>query len=285
MSQFIEQLESRQYMSTSLSNPAYLDIQPTEAVVTAQVNNYHKQQIYIVHVFKSGLLNLRLEGLTGDATLELVSDRNHNNRLDSGEVVQKSAHLLAANESIVRMVNAGTYQIVVLQAEGNAIINYTLRYSTKAFTTPDQVDQTGNDTAHARDISVPRGSNRTVNEYVGANDSADVYKMDVTETMKYDIRLSGLTKNADVTLTDADGNVLATTTGKAMSSKLISGKLEAGTYYLTIVAVDLPTSYALRLAGSTAGLKDTNLTNARVSAKPLAVFSNTPISAKIAILK
>jgi len=283
MSQFIEQLESRQYMSTSLSNPAYLDIQSTEAVVTSQVNNVHKEQLYLVRVMKAGLINLRLEGLTGDATLELISDKNHNNRLDSGETIQRSAHLLAANESILRQVNAGTYQVRVLQAEGGAIINYNLRYSTAAFTTPDQVDQTGNDTANARDFTVPRGSNRTVNEYIGANDSADVYKLVVTDNTKYDIRLSGLTKNADVTLTDANGNALATTSGKAMSAKLITGKLTAGTYYLTVTAADLPTSYALRLVGSNAGVKDVDLNSKRV-AKPAAMFSTTPITAKIAQL-
>ena len=88
MSQFIEQLESRELCSTtSLRNPAYLDIKPQDSVTTGQLNVVHKQQIYMVRVTKPGTINLRLEGLTGDAALELISDRNYNNRLDSGEVI------------------------------------------------------------------------------------------------------------------------------------------------------------------------------------------------------
>ncbi len=276
MSQFIEQLESRQYASVSLSNPTYLDIKPADAVIAGQVNKVRKEVFYMIRVMKAGLVNLRLEGLTGDATLQLINDRNHNNRLDSGEVVQQSAKLLAADESISRFMSVGNYQVRVLQAEGNSIINYNLRYSTSPFATADKVDQTGNDTATARELSVPLGTNRTVNEYVGNNDSADVYKMVVTETTKYDIRLSGLVKDADVTLTDSNGNTLYTTQGLPQAKKLISGKLGAGTYYLTVNAVAEPTGYSLRVVGSAYRSTDIDLTARRLSSSP---FSATPIKA------
>lgn len=276
MSQFIEQLESRQYQSVSLSNPTYLTIESASQTVVGQVNKARKEQLYMIRVTKAGLVNLRLEGLTGDATLQLVNDRNHNNRLDSGEVVQQSAKLLAADESISRMMAVGNYQVRVLQAEGNSIINYTLRYSTNPFAASDQEDKTGNDAADARDFSVPMNSNRTVNEYVGNGDTADVYKMVVTETTKYDIRLSGLVKDADVTLTDSNGNVLYTTAGAPQAKKLISGKLESGTYYLTVTPVSDPTGYSLRVVGSAVRTTDVDLTSGRVASSP---FSNTAIKA------
>jgi len=276
MSQFIEQLESREYMSTvSLSNPTYLDIKPTDSIIAGTVNKARKEQIYMIRVTKAGLVNLRLEGLTGDATLQLINDKNHNNRLDSGEVVQQSAKILAADESISRMMAVGNYQVRVLQAEGNAIINYTLRYSTNPFAASDQEDKTGNDSADARDFSVPMNANRTVNEYVGNGDTADVYKLVVTETTKYDIRLSGLVKDADVTLSDANGNTLYTTAGLPQAKKLISGKLEAGTYYLTVTAVSDPTGYSLRVVGSAVRSTDVDLTSRRIASNP---FSRTPIN-------
>ncbi len=279
MSKFIEQLESREYFSTtSLSNPAYLTILPTESVVSSQLNNGHKSQLYLIRVDRPGEIDLRLEGLTGDASLSLISDKNHNNRLDNGEVIAKSDHILAANETIRKIATAGIYQILVTQVNSNTLINYTLRFSTAAFTTPDQVDQTGNDVAHARDFSIQKGTNRTVNEYVGANDSADVFKMVVTETTKYDFRLSGLVKNADMTITEANGNALATTTGRAMSAKTISGRLEAGTYYITVTAVDAPTPYALTATGTAYRSTDADLTTRRVSAS---IFSSKPITASI----
>ncbi len=276
MSQFIEQLESRQYASVSMSNPTYLDIKPTESIISGEVNKARKEIFYLFRVMKAGMVNLRLEGLTGDATLQLISDRNRNNRLDSGEVVQESKNLLGADESIVRMMSVGCYQVRVLQSEGNSIINFKLRYSTSPFTTPDKVDQTGNDIATARDLSVPMNTNRCVNEYVGKDDAADVYKMVVTETTKYDIRLSGLVKDADVTLTDASGNTLFTTQGAPAAKKLISGKLDAGTYYLTVTAVSEPTGYSLRVVGSPYRSSDVDLNVSRAIRSP---FSTTPINA------
>ena len=279
MSQFIEQLESREYKSVSLSNPTYLEMTSADAVVTGQLNMARKEQIFLVRVTKAGMVNLRLDGLTGDATLQLINDRNHNNRMDSGEVVQQSAKLLAADENISRTMPVGNYQVRVLQAEGNSIINFNLHYSTNPFVAANLQDQTGNDTASARDLSVPLGTNRTVNEYVGNGDSADVYKMVVTQDTKYDIRLSGLVKDANVTLSDANGNILATTAGAPAAKKLISGKLSAGTYYMTVTAVSDPTGYSLRVVGSAVRSTDLNLSTRRVSAfNP--IFSTTPIKAE-----
>lgn len=282
MNAVIEKLETREYLSSSLSGAKYLDIQPKEAVVVDQVNQGDKEDLYAVRIMKAGMVNFRLDGLTGDACLELINDRNHNNRFDSGEVMQKSNKLLAANEQISRMVAPGIYFIRVTQAESNSIINYNLRFSTQMFTTPDKVDTAGSTTADARDLTVPRGSNRTVNEYLNEGD-VDVYRLDVTETSKYDIRLSGITKDADITLTDANGNALMTTVGQPRNNKLIAGKLEAGTYYVTVTAVKDPTAYALRVVSSAFRASDTDLTTKRVSAKvalPKAVFSTKLIESK-----
>jgi hypothetical protein len=280
MQSVIEQLEAREYLSTSLSGAKYLAIQPSEAVVIEQVNNGDREDLYMIRVNKPGQVNLRLEGLTGDACLEFISDRNHNGRLDSGEVTMRSNKLMAANENIRRQVTAGIYYVRVTQVEWNSIVNYTLRYSTKAFTTPDKVDQAGDTTATARDLSIPLGSNRTVNDYLTTGD-LDVYRLEVTETAKYDIRLSGFTKDANITLTDAAGNALASTLGKAKSAKLISGKLSAGTYYVTVNATGAQTGYALRVVASAPRTSDADLTQARVpkfAANPL--FSTKLIESK-----
>src|SRR4051812_30816634 len=100
MNAVIEKLETREYLSSSLSGAKYLDIESKEATFVDQVNNGDKEDLYMVRVMKASTLNFRLDNLTGDACLELISDRNHNGRLDSGEVVQKSNKLMAANEKV-----------------------------------------------------------------------------------------------------------------------------------------------------------------------------------------
>jgi hypothetical protein len=264
MNAVIEQLETREYLSTSLSGAKFLDIQPTEATVVDVVNNGDKEDLYMVRVMKQSTLNFRLDNLTGDATLELINDRNHNGRFDGGETLQKSNKLMAANERISKMVAPGIYYVRVTQAESNAMVNYTLRYSTQAFTTPDQVDTAGDTADTARDLSVAKGQNKTVNEYLGEGD-LDVYRINVTETAKYDIRLSGFVKDADITLTDASGNALETTTGATKNNKLITGKLEAGTYYVTVSTTSAPTPYALRVVNSVYRTTDIDLTQKRAS--------------------
>ena len=268
MNAVIEKLETREYLSSSLSGAKYLDIESKEATVVDVVNNGDKEDLYMVRVMKASTLNFRLDNMTGDGCLELINDRNHNGRLDSGEVMQKSNHLLAANEKVSKMVAPGIYYVRVTQSESNAMVNYTLRYSTQAFTTPDQVDTAGDTADTARDLSVNNGQNKTVNEYLTEGD-LDVYRIDVTETAKYDIRLSGFVKDADITLTDANGTALMATTGLAKNNKLISGKLEAGTYYVTVSTTFAPTPYALRVVNSAYRTSDIDLTQKRAG-KPSA---------------
>jgi hypothetical protein len=285
MSQFIEQLEGRQYFAAapmSLSGSTYVDIKAQETVISDQVNKGDKVDTFMIRIMKAGQVNFRLEGLTGDACLELISDKNRNNRQDSGEVVQKSNKLLAADESISRFVGVGIYYVKVSQSDGNAIINYNLRMSTAALTSPDKVDVAGNDSATAKDLSVPRGSNKTVNEHVSQGD-LDVYRIDVKETAKYDIRLSGaVTKDADMVLTDANGTVLATTLGKAKSAKLIAGKLPPGTYFVTVSTASTATGYALRVNAGNYRSNDLDLTTSQASKKlpKAAMFSSKLIESK-----
>jgi hypothetical protein len=285
MSQFIEQLEGRQYFAAapmSLSGSTYVDIQAQETVITDQVNKGDKIDTFMIRIMKAGQVNLRLEGLTGDACLELISDKNKNNRQDGGEVMQKSNKLLAADESISRFVGVGIYYVKVSQSDGNAIINYNLRLSTAALTSPDKVDVAGNDMASAKDLSIPLNSNKTVNEHVSSGD-VDVYRIDVKETAKYDIRLSGIvTKDADMVLTDANGTFLTSTVGKAKSAKLISGKLPPGTYYITVSSPTTATGYALRVNAGYTRSNDIDLTTAQASKKlpKAALFSTKLIDSK-----
>lgn len=270
MNQFIEQLEDRKYFAAapmSLSGSAYIDLDAKETVITNQVNKGDKVDTYMIRVMKAGVVNIRLEGLTGDASLELICDKNKNNRQDSGEVIQKSNKLLAQDENISRFVGVGIYYIKVAQSDGNAIINYTLRVSTAPLTSPDKVDVAGNDMASAMDLSVPKGHNKTINEHVSDGD-LDVFRIDVKEMARYDIRLSGITtKDADIFLTDANGNLLASTVGKAKSGKLIAGKLPPGTYYITVNTTGSATGYALRVNAGNYRNNDLDLTSAKAAKK------------------
>lgn len=74
-------------------------------------------------------LNLTVNGLSGDANVQLIQDRNLNGQVNAGEVVASSTQRGTATESIQTTLNPGTYYIRVHPGTPFANANYRLNVS------------------------------------------------------------------------------------------------------------------------------------------------------------
>lgn len=64
-------------------------------------------------------VDISLSGLSSDADIRLIQDRNNNGVVDNGEVIRTSTLGGSANELISGIDNSGTYQLQVYQYSGN----------------------------------------------------------------------------------------------------------------------------------------------------------------------
>jgi hypothetical protein len=87
--------------------------------------------LYRISVNQSGVFTANLTGLTGDADVKLVQDKNNNGVIDSGETVAHQWERGTANESIRQFINAGNYFVQVSSHKGSAA-DYTLNTSFNA---------------------------------------------------------------------------------------------------------------------------------------------------------
>ena len=85
-----------------------------------------------VYEFELGVLqgvNISLEGLSSDADIRLIQDRNNNGVVDSDEIISSSFNAGSSSESISQFQDiglSGTYQLQVYQYSGNT--NYQLNF-------------------------------------------------------------------------------------------------------------------------------------------------------------
>lgn len=93
---------------------------------TGQVGNTDTADVY--H-FSLGLfegVNINLSGLSADADIRLIQDRNGNRIVDSGEVIRSSTNGGTLADSISGINTSGDYYLEVYQYSGNT--NYTLAF-------------------------------------------------------------------------------------------------------------------------------------------------------------
>lgn len=90
-----------------------------------QVNAGDRNDFFRFQVDQSGVFSANLTGLSGDADVRLISDRNRNGTIDSGEVLAWQWERGTGNESIRRSLKAGTYFVQVTNPT-NQTANYSL---------------------------------------------------------------------------------------------------------------------------------------------------------------
>ncbi|GAB4385772.1 MAG: hypothetical protein Kow00121_51140 [Elainellaceae cyanobacterium] len=101
---------------------------------TDQVSSGDRDDFYRFTTNQSGVFTATLSGLSGDADVKLIQDRNGNSAIDIGETLAWQWERGAGNEAIRRFVGSGTYFVQVTSYRDQAA-NYSL---TTNFTAANQ---------------------------------------------------------------------------------------------------------------------------------------------------
>ncbi|MBW4609611.1 MAG: hypothetical protein KME22_21000 [Hassallia sp. WJT32-NPBG1] len=64
------------------------------------LNNGNTSDMYALHMDSRQVVSLKLDGLSADADLRVINDKNHNRIVDAGEVIASSTHGGSQSESI-----------------------------------------------------------------------------------------------------------------------------------------------------------------------------------------
>ena len=175
---------------------------------------------YKITMTNAGMLTLGLTGLTGNADLSLLDAKNTG--------LKSSAKAGTADEAIVGVpLQAGDYYVKVAPGFGVKDANYTLTHTEKYC----PVDTAANTWQTAKNI------NDGMDTWVGFGDTADFYKLTMTNAGTLSLNLTGLTGNADLSLLNSAGTALKTSANAGTANEAINNVLLlAGTYYVKVAA-------------------------------------------------
>ncbi|MBD1850309.1 PPC domain-containing protein [Leptolyngbya sp. FACHB-711] len=90
-----------------------------------QLSASNREDFYRFSLSQSGTFTANLSGLTGDADVRLIQDKNNNGAIDPGEVLGWQWEWGATGESVRRFLSAGNYFVQVM-GYGNQSMNYTV---------------------------------------------------------------------------------------------------------------------------------------------------------------
>lgn len=226
--------------------------------------------IYSFELNRASDFSLKLDGLSADADVKLVEDRNDNGVIDLDEEIAVSKAFGTDSEAIdLSGLQPGKYFVEVLQFEGDTNYNLTLTASTLA--APE--DGAGNSLNEARDIGI-LSDTQTFRDFVGAADLDDFYRFSLSANSDITINLGDLRGDADLRLIQDANNNGAVDAGEILQvsqafdtdPEVIELRgLEAGNYFVEVLPYEGDTNYSLSLsatpsvaqsAGSLAGARD-----------------------------
>jgi hypothetical protein len=200
-------------------------------------------------------LNLKLTGGSGDADLILYNGSQVEIADSSGD---------NSNEAIERTnVAAGTYYAQVNSFDGST--NYTLEFTS---------DLAGNGTTSARIVGALTSTTQSRKDFVGTNDANDYYKFTVGSGGNVNVKLEGLSANANVFLLNSGGTTIASSQNGGTTAENLTKNLAAGTYFVRVApAAGANTNYTLKLTGPGAPPAPDNAGNNQAAARQLGVVS------------
>jgi hypothetical protein len=89
------------------------------------VGTADKDDYYRINLATQRTLRVLVDGLSANASLQLIRDVNRNGLVDGGDVLAASTRTGTSTEAITRSLAAGVYFVRVYQAAGDT--NYNLR--------------------------------------------------------------------------------------------------------------------------------------------------------------
>jgi hypothetical protein len=186
-----------------------------------QIGSPDLNDYYRFSLANQSQFSLRLDGMTADADVQLLNS--------SGAIVARSINSGSAAENISQLLAAGTYYVRVYPYNG-AVTNYNLTMSATPVTTTDIA---GNTMATAYEVGQLSGL-FNISDAIGASDTNDYYRFNLGSQSTVNIRLDGLTADADVQLLSSTGAVIARSINSGSQAESISQLLSAGTYFVRI---------------------------------------------------
>ncbi|HEY9697359.1 MAG TPA: PPC domain-containing protein [Trichocoleus sp.] len=202
------------------------------------IGNSSTSDFYRFTLARSSKVKLELGRLTGNADLHLINV--------DGKDLARSSRVNLSSESIQRRLSAGTYYMQVSTTE-NAPANYSLSFSGQGST---------NDGGSAIETALDAGSvsrmKRTYRNQLNGLDNSDLYRINLTEAGTVNLNLNDLKDDADLSLLNADGDEVASSSNHGTEKETIRQQLNAGTYYVQVSAFGNPsTRYRLGIAADT----------------------------------
>jgi Bacterial pre-peptidase C-terminal domain. len=191
------------------------------------IDNY---DYYKFSLTKNSTLNLNLSGLTQNANLHLMDS--------DGDQIAYSIQAGTKDESILNNLTPGTYYVRVNSPSGEDT-TYNLGVSATALTySPANI--VGNTLSQNLNIGA-LGTTQTFSDFVGnphgiKQDETDYYTFSIPSASSVNLKLTGLTANADLYLYDSNGSAIANSSDFSNVDETISKSLNAGTYRIGVLS-------------------------------------------------
>jgi serine protease len=190
------------------------------------VSSFEENDLYRFNLKGRSSFHLTLDGLSEDADVKLIQDKNANGKFDKGETIAYSNNGSTVSESIRTDLEKGTYYIKVYPY-GNIETNYSLSVWAVPF------DSAGNTFENAREVAVD-SQTTSITDLVGTLDSEDYYRFNLAGTSEFKVVVDALSANANLQLLSSQGNILASSDNMGTARESIAQTLEAGTYYVKV---------------------------------------------------
>ncbi|MGB3655484.1 MAG: Calx-beta domain-containing protein [Rivularia sp. (in: cyanobacteria)] len=203
------------------------------------VGSTDSDDYYRLTIGSTSDFNLELNGLSDDANVRLVNS--------NGDTIVGSYNYGTTAESISETILPGDYYIHVNPAWGYGInTSYNLNVSTTA------LDFVGNTINDAYQINLNgNGTTRTFKEWVGSTDSDDYYRLTIGSTSDFNLELNGLSDDANVRLTESNGDTIVGSYNYGTTAESINGTILPGDYYIHVNQAwgyDIDASYNLNVS-------------------------------------
>lgn len=203
-----------------------------------------KDDFYRLDLASANVVNLRLSDLTADASLTLY-------QMVDGKLVQVAQSKQNGNtdEFIQKGLSAGVYYVDV-KAPTKGDTAYTLTIDGAALGT----DYTGSPSSNDTMATAPTLTHGVAQPgWIGGVDKTDFYTFTLAGSADVQLAMTDLADNATLSLLDASGKVVTSSTKTGTQFEYISKSLSAGTYYVQVSGATptTDTSYSLFLSQST----------------------------------
>ncbi len=163
-------------------------------------------------------LNVVINGMTQDATIELFLDSNNDGLVNTTERVGISTQPGTLQDSITGFFTAGNYFVNVSQGVPGAETPYNLNL----IATPITGDIGGNSPNTATNVGILSGTRR-VDDFVGNADAQDYFRFVLNDVRNVNLLLTGLNDDADLRLYQTTNNNGAIEQGNLIAQSIQSG--------------------------------------------------------------